>query len=80
MAGCMSVSCSHCDGSKHVCDRCTYLTCPRCSPCPCRTGVGSPRALAHQLRYDQKHGRRPGELYALDEGGPRPAEAVLHQY
>ena len=72
-------TCSHCYGPRHVCDRCGYLACDRCTPCPCKTGVGSDNALARQVRYDQEHGRRPGELYALDSGGPREPGSVLHQ-
>jgi hypothetical protein len=72
-------ACSHCGSEKSTCERCGYRTCPGCTPCPCRTEVGSENALARQLRYDQEHGRREGELYALDAGGPREPGAILHQ-
>jgi len=53
--------CHACHGPKDVCERCGYATCPSCSPCPCVTGVGSPRALAAMRFYDE-YGASPQEL------------------
>ena len=44
--------CRRCGGRRDICERCEYLTCSRCSPCPCVTGVGSPRAFDNMAFFD----------------------------